>query len=161
MEQEKAGRSTQTVNFIRISSDMTDVKVADDDEDDEAAVQHIQTQLENNPLFATHVLLVTMDKSTSPDHKALFSHLANKEMICNTTDWKGNSLQVQLTWECLKDKCHIYWCSSQILSDYAIAACTKDILQRISIAMDSRLHFLVTTPCKRVDKGMFTCISPI
>ena len=126
-------------------------------------LQMIKDGMSANPYFATHVLLVVLDKTSSSDHQKFFCSLANITFDVKYINPMGREQQLQLIWECKKEKSssHVYWCSS-IYNDTVISECTKQILSNISESLEIPLKFLVTTPLnfKEADKlGRFECIA--
>ena len=131
-----------------------------DDEKTEV-LQIIKDGLSANPYFATHILLVVLDKtSSSSDNQKFFYSLANILFDVKYINPMGREQLIQLIWECKKEK-SVYWCSS-IYSDTVTSECTKQILSNISESLKLPLKFLVATPLnfKETEKlGRFECIS--
>ena len=134
-------------------------------DDKTEVLQIIKDGLSANPYFATHVLIVVLDKTSSSDHQKFFCRLANITFDVKYINPMGREQSLQLTWECKKEKSssHVYWCSS-IYSDTVTSECTKQILSKISESLVLPLNFLVTTPLnfKEAEKlGQFECISSV
>ena len=132
-------------------------------DDKTEVLQMIKDGLSANPYFATHVLLVVLDKTSSSDHHKFFCRLANITFDVKYINPMGREHMLQLTWECKNDKysSNIYWCSS-LYSDTVTSECTKQILSKISESLELPLNFLVTTPLnfKEAEKlGRFEYIS--
>ena len=107
-------------------------------------LQHIKNGLTGNPIFVSHVLLVTLDKGA--DHHMFFNRLANVsfDVVIRIND---EETKTQVKWQCIKTKTssHVYWCAS-LYNDRVVAECTKKILEKIAQATKTDLNFLVTTP---------------
>jgi hypothetical protein len=114
-------------------------------------LQHIKSGLTLDPTFASHILLVTLDKGS--DHYEFFDRLANKSFEVKQVD-NDEETKLQVKWQCIpaKTSSHVYWCKS-IFNDRVVTECTKKILETIAQALDISLSFLVTTPL-RFDKAL-------
>jgi hypothetical protein len=145
------------VCFFYTIKKISEIKYMDDKTE---VLQIIKDGLSANPYFATHILLVVLETTSSSD---FFCRLANITFDVNYINPMGREQPLQLTWQCKKEKSpsHVYWCSS-IYSDIVTSECTKQILSKISESLETPLNFLVTTPLnfKEAGKlGRFECIS--
>ena len=147
------------VCFFHAIKKISEIKDMDDKTE---VLQIIKDCLSANPYFATHILLVVLETTSSSD---LFCRLANITFDVNYINPMGREQPLQLTWECKQEKSpsHVYWCSS-IYSDTVTSECTKQILLKISESLVLPVNFLVTTPLnfKEAEKlGQFECISSV
>ena len=128
----RRGYKTTTIE-IKVMNDRSEV------------LQHIKNGLTHNPTFASHVLLVTLDKGA--DHHVFFNHLANVSFELIEVDEDGETNTMKIKWQCIKTKTssHVYWCKSSF-NDRVVTECTKKILEKIATAIKTDLNFLVTTP---------------